>query len=489
MFKPFFQYRILGICFCGFGRKLGLTTEQKRAGKSRLVPWGDAASFRWICVAVGALLFLASDAGWADEKYALEEPVDDARIYGIGTRVDITGKLQTAPKAPHLVQTVSAALSYRERRLLGPGNEAESFRSVREYETAQADINVDGNKTLLRLPDALKLIVAQGRTEGVELYGLNGLLTSNELDLIRSPADSLALISLLPTKEVTVGDRWTAAGWAFQMLTALDAIVKGELVCTLDSVENGIARIKMNGTLEGAAVGSTTEVKVSGFFTYDIAGKFIAETDFVQTETRAVGPVSPGLDITARIRLLRQPAKLPGKLSDQKIIDGSGIEPAASAKYLRFESPWNIGVQHGRHWHVYKVDEKVAVFRLLEEGNFIAQCDMASIAPAKPSEHLTEAVYLTDIRHSLGDRLRSMTKGEVVPTSDRKFVFKVTAEGLVGERQVTWIFYLVADPTGRQASLMFAVDTSLVEKLTGNDREIVDSLKFGPAPALRAANN
>jgi hypothetical protein len=446
----------------------------------------DQAIRQMGCAVFGVMSFLASVAFSAD-KYKLEEPVDDVRVFGVGTRVEIKGVLRF-PKNPDLRQTVSAALSYRERRLLGPGDESESFRSVREYETADADIFVGDTKTKLRLPESLKLIVAQGRTEGVELYGLNGLLTGDELNLIRSPADSLALIALLPTKEVEVGDKWTVPRWAFQMLTSLDAVIKGDLVCTLDSVDNGNARIKMAGTLEGAAVGSITEVKISGFFTYHLEGKYISDTDFVQTETRAVGPVSPGLDITARIRLLRQPAKVPGKLNDAKIVELAVNEPSESAKFIRFESPSNISIQHGRYWHECAIDETLAVFRLLEDGNLIAECNLATIAPARPGDHLAEQTFLSDIRRSLGDKLRTISKGDVVPTSDRKFIFKVTAEGVDDERAITWIFYLVADPSGRQASLKYAVDTTLYEKLTKYERELVDTLRFGPAPPPRAAN-
>ena len=433
------------------------------------------------------LLVLAASAALAAETFKLEEPVDDARVFGVGTRVDIKGTLRFA-KNPDLRQTVSAALSYRERRLLGPGEESEALRSVREYETAEAEIQVGEAKTVMRLPETLKLIVAQGRTEGVELYGLNGLLTGDELNLIRSPADSLALISLLPTKEVEIGEQWTVSRWAFQMLTSLDAVVKGDLVCTLASVEKGSARVKMVGTLEGAAVGSMTEVKVSGYYTYNLDGKFISDTDFVQTELRAIGPISPGLDISARIRLLRQPAKVPGRLTDSKVIDAAATEPSESAKYLRFESPWNISVQHGRQWNECTIDEKTAIFRLLDDGNFIAECALASIPAAKPGEHLAEQTFHTDIRRSLGDQLRTISKGDVIPANDRKFVYKVTAEGVEGERQVTWVFYLIADPSGRQASLKFVVDTPQYEKLIQHDRELVDSLKFGPAPAPRAAN-
>ena len=111
--------------------------------------------------------------------------------------------------------------------MLGPGNDAEGFRSVRDYETAEAQIDVDGGKSSIRLPDNSKLIVAQGRFDGVELHAVNNLLTADELDLVRSPADSLALISLLPNKEVSLGDKWVIPTWAIQLLTGLDAVTKG----------------------------------------------------------------------------------------------------------------------------------------------------------------------------------------------------------------------------------------------------------------------
>lgn len=440
------------------------------------------------------LLLLTLSAVLADEKYKFEEPVDDARIFGVGTRVDIKGSVNFPRQLDHpelmttQTQNVSAALSYRERRLLGPGDQFESLRSIREYETAECDIRVADVKTTTKLPDSLKLIVAQGRSDGVELYPIHGLLTDDELNLIRSPADSLALIALLPAHEVEIGEKWTVPGWAFQMLTGLDAVVKGELVCTLASVEKGIAHIEMNGTIEGAAVGSFTEVKVSGHFKYNVEGKYIEKTDFVQTEKRSIGPISPGLDITARVRLLRQPSKTPGRLSDQKVIDDAATEPLETAKFLRFESPWNIGVLHGRNWHACAVDDKVAKFRLMIEGNLIAQCDMAAIPPAKPNEHLAEQRFLADIRQALGERMKSISKGEVIPMNDRKFVYRVTADGATGNQKMSWVFYLVADPSGRQASLMFTSDMDVADKLQKYDREIIDSLKFGPAPPPRAAN-
>lgn len=428
------------------------------------------------------LLMVSSATLSAADKYKLEEPVDDVRVFGVGTRVDVSGKTQPSPQVEPLKLTASAALSYRERRLLGPGVEAESFRSIRDYETTQTEIDVNGQKSTSKLGDHLKLVVAQGRVDGVELYSLGGSLTSNELDLIRSPADSLALMALLPSKEVEVGDKWTPPVWALQMMMSLDAIAKGELTCTLTSVENQLARIQLEGKVEGSALSALSDVAIKGFYEYSLKERCISQCDFTQVEKRGFGPVSPAFEFSARIRLLRKPAQVSGRVTDQKLIDTASAEPKPSAVMLRFESPWNIGFDYPRHWHLYKVHEKAAIFRLIDQGNLVAQCDLAPIAPVKPGEHLPDEQFERDIKQALGPRLKELRKGEVVPTNDRSYVYRVVATGLDGERELTWIFYLIADPSGRQASLTTTVDTPQVEGLANRERELLETLRFGPAP-------
>ena len=431
----------------------------------------------------GALAMSLASMLLAADKYKLEEPVDDSRVFGVGTRVDVSGKIQPSREFEALKLNSSAALSYRERRLIGPGSEAESFRSVRDYETTQTDIDVSGQKSTAKLGDHLKLVVAQGRIDGVELYSLGGSFTPNELDLIQSPADSLALIALLPNKEVEVGDKWTVPGWAFQMLTAIDAIEKGELSCSLASVEKNIARIKIDGQLRGAALAAISELALTGFYEYDLATRCITQGDLTQVEKRSASPVRPAYEFTARVRLLRKPAQLPGRLVDQKIIDTAVDEPKPTALALRFESPWNIGLQFPRHWHHWKTEEKHAIFRLIDQGNFVAQCNLSPVAPAKPGEHLSEQEFEREIRQSLGNFLKEFGKGEIIPTTDRSYIYRVSATGSNGERQLTWVFYLIADPTGRQASLSVTADTPQVETLANRERELLDTLRFGPAPA------
>ncbi|MBI1347323.1 hypothetical protein GC163_13670 [bacterium] len=416
------------------------------------------------------------------EKYTLEEPVDDTRAYGIGMRVDVNGSVQTRGgdnKPTDLSLNVVAAISYRERRMLGPGAAVETFRAVRDYETAQVDIDIADEKSTTKLPEPLKLIVAQGRANGLELYSLGGLLSAQELELVTPPCDSLGFIALLPLAPVEIGEEWTPAPWVAQFLARLEASTKSELKCRLVKVKDDIAAVSFQGSVKGAVQGTPSEVTFSGAFDYDLKAKCIVDASLQQTEKREIGAVSPGLDVKAVLRVLRKPAQVPGRVADPKVLDVALLPGPPSVQNLRFESPWNLSLLHHRDWHLFQQTEQVAIFRLLDQGLFVTQANLSPIPSAKPGEHTSEATFQNDIQRSLGDKLKVLGAGETLPTTDGRYIYRITAEGAINDRAVTWIYYLCADAAGRQASIMFAIDTPLMEKLAERDREFVQTLRFG----------
>lgn len=441
---------------------------------------------RWQTLYCLLLLFVGLITSTAaGEKYTLEEPVDDDRVLGIGLRLDVQGKVQTRGaenKTVDLPLTGTAALSYRERRLLGIGTNADALRSVRDYENGQVDIEVAEEKTQVILPEALKLIVAQGKSSGLEVYSLGGLLTAQELELLSPPTDSLGLVPLLPSAPVEVGEEWTPPKWAGQFLARLEAATKNEVKCKLASVEKNIARITFTATVHGAVQGAPTELEITGSIDFDLTQKCISAADVQQMEKRAVGTVSVGLDVSARMRLLRKVAQVGGRITTPAVLTAAGEEPPASALLLRFEAPGNLSMLHTRQWHLFKQTEQTSILRLLDDGLFITQVNMSPIPSARAGEHTSPEVFQGDIRQSLGERLKAITKAEIVPTKDRRYIYKVVAEGVVGERPLTWIYYLIADPSGKQASMLFSLDRQLVEKLGQRDQDLVESLRFGPPP-------
>lgn len=439
--------------------------------------------WRRLILAGCGLLWVAATA--FAEKYTLEEPVDDDRVIGVGMRMDVTGKVQTQAegnKPVDLPLTATAALAYRERRLLGFGSDAEALRAVRDYEQAQVDIEIADEKTTVNLADSLKLVVAQGRSWGLEFFSLGGNLSAEELELLSPPCDSLGLLGLLPKAPVEIGEEWSPSGWNGQFLARLEASTKSTVKCKLESVQNNLARVRFTIAVKGAVQGSTSEVTIAGTYDYDLTAKIISAADLQQTEKRAVGVVSAGLDVSARLRLLRKVAASTGRILQPAVLDAAGLEPPNAALLLRCETPWGMALQHSRQWHLFKQTEQVAIFRLLDQGLFVAQANLSPIPAAKPGQHTSEQVFQADIKQSLGDKLKSIVSAQVVPTKDKRFLYRVVVEGAIGERPLTWIYYLMAEPSGKQASLLVAVDRGLVERLGERDRELVEAVRFGPLP-------
>ena len=180
---------------------------------------------RWL----GCLFLISSawqSAVWA-EAIELAEPESDARVRSVRSHVQVTGELMTAAgggKVIPLKLTSDAQYRFLERRLSGAGRDAETLRSARVYRFANSEIEVVPSdapagaaapkKSTLKLPESRHLIVAHGRREGPFLYSPTATLTFDQLDLIRTPGDSLAALGLLPREPVSVGDSWKPESWA-----------------------------------------------------------------------------------------------------------------------------------------------------------------------------------------------------------------------------------------------------------------------------------
>ena len=427
----------------------------------------------WGCASVAA----------ADQQYALTEPVAEQRVYHVDSSLTVTGHLETVVgpgKSQTLDLAVKARHLYLERRLSGTGRDAAALRSLRRYEQSVSAVKVDKQSTSSRLRGGRRSIVAQGRREGIEYYSPAGKLTRAELDLLNMPGDSLALLGLLPPDPVSVGQQWQPASWVIQMLTGTEALLKSELTCRLTSVKNGVARVEFSGSLEGAVVGAATEIELSGRLQYDLEKKFIRRAELTQKEERSVGAVSPGMKVEARVVMERAAARDPGPLTEAAA-NAVPLEPDPSLLLLVLETPWGVRLEHDRRWHVYHQAGDWAVLRLMENGSLIAQCDLRRVPAAAPGRHTPEQVFLSDIRKSLGDRIKEITMAEELKTADRRFLYRVTAVGRANDLDIHWISYLCAAPSGRQASLVFTVESKLLEQLDGRDIAMAQSLQFVPS--------
>jgi len=439
---------------------------------------------RSLVVAFLCLWLAAPGVASAAEQFKLAPPTPQSGVESVEIRFDVSGTAEFAlEKGQELSHPISAqaALRYRERALPGAGRDAQALRALRHYDSIDAKIRVADHATTPQLADDRRLLVAEGRRDGILFYSPQGPLTALQLELLRAPGDSLSLLGLLPPKPVAVGEKWSPPSWVGQMLTDTEAAGKADLSCTLESVADGQAKVKFEGTVEGATAGSSGKINLHGSYVFDVEAQRLAQAEFEQTEERSVGPISPGLKVTAKAVVVRTPASDISGLSPEAAA-AIPLEAPAALTQLYFRTPWNVEFRHDRDWHVFQQSEQIAVLRFMDQGAFVAQCNLAPVRQANPGEHVPEDQFQKDIRTSLGTRLKAIEKAEILLTDDHRFLYRVTANGEANKIPTTWIYYLCAAPNGLQTSFVFAVETALRDKLGKRDLEMITSLRFLEQP-------
>ena len=116
-------------------------------------------------------------------------------------------------------------------------------------------------------------------------------------------------------------------------------------------------------------------------------------------------------------------------------------------------------------------------------GSWIAECWPASaIWPRCPNREPDKLVSLEDFQADV-QRALGKSFGEFVEAS-QSFndahcrMYRVVAEGTASDIPMRWLYYLVADPQGRQAAFTFAVERKVIDRFADADKPLVQSLQF-----------
>jgi len=457
-----------------------------------------------LCVAISVLsgaLLQAADG------VRMKEDATDGRVFKVTVNLQLSGQLQV-PGKPGQLQPVNLAgnakFQYFERRLPGTGRDAESFRTVRYYEQAQAEIKTGDFKTVRGLAENRRLVVAEGRREGVRQFSPNGPMTYEELDLLQFPADSASLWGLLPERAVEQGEIWKPADWVLQLMTGVEAVEKTSLICKLDQVSNGSARVSVAGNIKGADLGARCQLGVKGSYTFDVAGGYLSRIELTQEDKREAGVLHPPFDITAKVVVTREPADNPQQVTEQAV-QGISLDTTPGSLLLVFEST-DLGLRfyHDRQWHSFHQTPTMAILRMMSKGNLIAQCQVHTITPrVAPGEHLEEEKFKADIKKSMAANFQEFIRSETLPGPAGMFHYQVAVLGKV-ERPVEsteeksadpkkleprpmvaaeivpfhWIYDLFAAPDGRQAVFTFIVEATQTKSFAAQDASLTSSLEF-----------
>ena len=426
----------------------------------------------------------ASDDSGKPTVRLVEDPRAD-RLLEVTASLEVRGRVLAAVGVDRVVPLplrATARLSWQTRRLKPVGEFHGSLRAVRRFVEAVSSVRVDRRTTESSLGPARRTIVAEGTPSGLRHYSLDGPLSGDEIELLGLPADPLALIGTLPLGRVPHDHSWTPGRWTLPLITGLDAITRGTLKGRLVKVTASTAEVVLEGTAEGAAGGARSRVSFSGTLLFDHRLGFLRQARITIEEHRQAGPVSPGLELVAEVRIERKPVTGTVRLPPG-IVGRCPRQPTATRLQLSLETPGRGRLLHDRNWHIFHQTPRVAILRRLENGQLVAQCNLSKAPDVAAGKMTGRDEFLRDVKTALGPRLRELVSVEPLrlrSAGPGQRGWRITASGIDHGLPMHWFYYLCTHPSGRQLSIVFAVESDRLKSWRQRDRDIVSRLEIAP---------
>jgi hypothetical protein len=438
---------------------------------------------RYLLLVLGVSVWGQRVLGDQPEKYALQPQSRIGQVDQVQVSVQVGGdlKLVTEGKSKTLPMSVVATLKYDEQ-LLAVDDAQRPARSVRFYDESTAVIKVDKGGQKPTLDKGRRLVVAEqpSKSAAAALYCPASALTREELDLIDVPGNTLLVNSLLPVDPVAVGEAWKLADQTLAELLGLEAVSFTDVKSVLEGVDSGIAQIAAGGAISGAVGGVSTEIQFKAKYKFDLGVQRVTYLAMLIKEKRAVGHVGPGLDTVAKVIVRVTPTERSASLTDEVV---KSLPPAMTPKLSRL-SYSSIGGQfrflYDRRWVLTSDDPKLAVFRLVDRGELVAQCNVSAV-PATQARPVALTEFQRDIQNSLGTNFGQFVSASQSTSEAGYTILRVVAHGVVSQLPIEWIYYLIADDKGGRVSLAFTLEESLQERFDKADRSFASVLRIAPA--------
>jgi hypothetical protein len=434
-----------------------------------------------------AICLSALPTARADETINLSADLRPGQLAQVKFQMEVGGQLKMVREG-QVKQTpmkVDGQSVYRER-LLSAADGSRVSRSVRKYDSAQGSLTIERRELTPELSAAHRLIVASVGKDAQILFCPNGLLTRDELDLIDVPCSTLLVNRLLPGKAVKLGDTWRHQPEDLALLLGLDAVSQADVESVLSQLEDGAAEMALAGTIAGAIGGVATDIELKAKYRFNAAAGRIDWLAMLIKENRSVGHAAPGVDVVAKLQLQIEPLAGASDLTDAALADVA-LEPAPELSRLAYLSPsGELSLAVHRGWQVVNEDGQVAVFRLVERGDMLAQCNVTRLPAVTAGKKLTLAEFQADVRKALGSNFRQFAEATELTSGADYHVLRVVAQGLVSELPIEWRYYHVTDRSGRRAALAFTISQQFTDRFGDNDQELAFGLRLLEPTAAKA---
>lgn len=368
------------------------------------------------------------------------------------------------------------------------------IRTIREYEQAGMKRKFGSRLTRPLLDSSRKNIVTTFDGKKTSLYCPNGPMKAEQYALLNEvPCNTAILDRLLPNREIKLGESWQVPNDLLCALLGLEAIENNTVYLTLTSIVDNFAEIELYqqggkdakgidlpSTLEGASEGASVGLNLNGKFQFDLTAKKITWLGLKISEHRSESVAAPGLDCNVTLKITVAGLDKPEKLTDDVVTKFQG-PPQAEDLLLYYNAqtgPWKF--QHTRRWKMIEDSSKVSALCYIDKGEAIAQCNILSNGRIDLSTQPTIEAYKDEIKKGLGNRFAEFKQDAVYEGADGLSIYYVVADGAFEDLPFRWVYYLITDPKGNQATIMFEIRAEFLDRYDDSGNEIVESFRFVP---------
>jgi len=434
-------------------------------------------TFALTVLAVAAPVSSAPARGTA---YSLRAERSPGGVDLVQAALEVVGDLKTVDegKVHRMKMSVAADFVYDERLLEVSRDGHGPMRSIRHYREAAGVIQSGDHQYKPALRDARRLIGVAIDGPELTLFSPQGPLSFEELELIDVLANSLLLDRLLPQQAIAVGRSWEHSDELLAALLGLDTIAGADVKSVFTEVADGKARFEMSGQVEGAEDGVATKIELKAKYQFDLQRKRIIWLGILVREDRGVGHVDTGFDVVARLQMRITPGSRSKHLTDAAL-SGVSLKPTPELTQLGYESAgggWRFS--HDRRWFVITEEKDQAVLRLIDRGDKIAQCNVASLPKDADATEFTLEQFQNDVVRALGENFKSFVEASQRHNEADYRVFRVVAEGETAEVPMLWTYYLVFDKHGRRVVLAFVLEKEMLGRFDAADEKLVGTLRL-----------
>jgi hypothetical protein len=415
------------------------------------------------------------------QTYSLTEALHPGDCFRYDLSMTLKGELRVNKDGRAVSIPLAATAQHQfTERLLEVKNEKAPLKAARNYSVARAISQVNGAGHERTLRDERRLLVAQ-RFQGQFLcYSPDGAMTRDEKELVSEHFDTLALAGLLPPADVKLEETWKIPNETAQALCLYEGLISNELVAKLERIEDGFAIISISGKTQGIDLGALVMETITATARYEILPKWITRLEWTQKDERDQGPASPASTLEATTIIQRQVSQQPKELSDAALeAVPKGFEPPAALTLVyQADAKNRYDLAVARDWQLVAQTDTHMVLRLLDRGDLIAQATITAWPKADAGKHLEAEEFKKITSETPGWQMEDVVEAGEMPGEAGRYVYRISARGIMDEVKVIQYFYLIAGANGDQVIITLTLKPNQASKLGTRDLTLIGSIGF-----------